>query len=80
MEYLPVLAFNLIAFLEPLDSSRGIHHAALAGKEGVAFAAEVYLQFFFRGTGGELISAGTYYHSIVIKFRMYLLFHIVQLT
>jgi len=77
--YLPVLAFNLIAFLKPLYSSGGVHHAPLTGKERVTVAADLDLQFFFRGTGGEFIAAGTYYHGIVIKFRMYFLFHIVQL-
>ena len=73
------LTFNVIALLESLNASGSIHHAALAGEEWMAVAAYFNLELFFSGTGGEFIAAGAYHYSIVIKFGMYFLFHIVQL-
>jgi hypothetical protein len=73
------LTFDIVALLEPLDTPGGIHHAALTGKKRMTVAAYFNFEFFFCRTGGESIAAGTYYRGIIIIFRMYLLFHIIQL-
>jgi hypothetical protein len=44
----------------------------------VTVAADFYLEFLFRGTGGEPVAAGTNDHGIVIVFGMDFFFHITQ--
>jgi hypothetical protein len=73
------LTFNLIAFLETLDTAGGIHDTPLAGKERMAFTADLHLKFFFGGTGGERVATGTYHYGVLIKFGVNLFFHIIQL-
>jgi hypothetical protein len=53
------LTFFCITLVEPLDASGGIHHAALAGEERMAVAADFNLKLLFRGTCSEFVAAGT---------------------
>jgi len=74
------LTFFGIALVEPLDTAGGIHHAPLAGEERVAIAAYFHPEFLFRGTGGELVAAGTGDDGIFIILGMNFFFHIFQLA
>ena len=45
--------------LEPIDASAGVNQLLLAGKEGMAIAADFHVDLLLGGTDLELIAAGT---------------------
>ncbi len=73
---MPVTLFiQIVAFLEPLDSTSGIHQFSFTGEEGMSFAAQLNVQCLLGGTGSESVAAGTDYLGIRIKFGMNFVFH-----
>jgi hypothetical protein len=73
------LALNLIAFLEPLYPSGGIHHAPFTGKKRMAIAAHLDLNLLLGRAGGKPVTACANYFGVTIIFGMNLLFHGFQL-
>ena len=55
---MPDLRCQAVALLEALDATGGIHDALLAGKEGVALAADVEVDVFARRARLPGIAAG----------------------
>ena|SRR5439155_11681690 len=55
---MPDLRCQAVALLEALDATGGIHDALLAGKEGVALAADVEVDGLLRGARLPGVAAG----------------------
>lgn len=65
----------LVALSVSLDLPGGVHYPLLTGKEGVALAAQFYLQYLFRRACRPGIAAGADNLGVFIVFRMNLSFH-----
>jgi hypothetical protein len=64
------------ANFEFFNSACGVNQFFLAGKEGVAGAANLHINFFFGGTNNNFIPASTFDNCIGKVFWMYVFFHI----
>ena len=71
------LIFDLVFAFESFHSARGVDDLLLAGKEGMAFAAELHSEGLLGGARSEGISAGADYLGICVVFRVYLWSHLV---
>jgi len=69
------LTLPAVATPEAFDTSGGINHPLLSGKEWMALTAQFYLYLFFRGTDSEGITAGANRLCIPIIGGVNLLFH-----
>ena len=77
----PVYQLKTISLFELIDTSTGINQLLLAREEGMAAAANIYLQnvAFFRRTGLERSSTSASYSYFVI-FGMNISFHYFHLA
>ena len=68
---------EIVAPLEALDPPLCVHNTLLTGEEGMALAAHLYTELFFRRAGCERISTRTGNDGVLVELGVYIFLHIL---